>query len=73
MRRVARVAGWMTLVPGLALVLLGILSWPPGGLMYALPFVFLIPGTFLALLGGGLVWAGSRRPARDRPEPGPKG
>jgi hypothetical protein len=44
------------------LMLLGILSWPPGGLMFALPFVFLIPGFLLGLLGGVLLWHGSRVP-----------
>lgn len=31
--------------------------------MYALPFVFLIPGIFLALVGVLLVWAGHRHAA----------
>jgi hypothetical protein len=32
--------------------------------MFALPFVFLIPGIFLALLGAALLWLG-RRVARN--------
>jgi len=40
------------------LILLGIQSWPPGGLMFALPFVFLVPGLVLGLVGGGLLWLG---------------
>ncbi len=38
------------------LILLGITAWPPGGLMFALPYFFLIPGIFFALVGGGLLW-----------------
>lgn len=62
MRLAASVFGWISLVLASVLILLGIASWPPGGLMFALPFVFLIPGLFLALVGASLVWFG-RRPA----------
>ena len=65
MRRVATVLGWMALTGAGGLVLLGIISWPPGGLMFALPFVFLVPGFFLALVGGVLVWLGGRSSAED--------
>lgn len=61
MRLVATVIGWVFLVIATALVFLGIASWPPGGLMFALPFVFLIPGIMLAVLGAVLVWLGRRR------------
>jgi hypothetical protein len=37
---------------GVLLCLLGIASLPPGGLMFALPFVFLLPGVGLVVLGG---------------------
>ena len=63
MRRVATVLGWLALTGAAGLILLGIISWPPGGLMFALPFVFLVPGFILALVGGVLVWLGSRPPA----------
>jgi hypothetical protein len=36
------------------------------GLMFALPFVFLIPGAFLGLLGGTLLW-GLNRSSRSLP------
>jgi hypothetical protein len=68
MRRVAAVFGWIALALAVALILLAMLAWPPGGLMFALPFVFLIPGVFLALVGGLLLWAGGRSRAPDRPE-----
>lgn len=63
MRRAATIIGWITLFVASVLILLGIASLPPGGLMYALPFVFLIPGIFLALVGVLLVWAGHRHAA----------
>jgi hypothetical protein len=61
MRRTARVLGWIVLVIGAGLILLGIYSWPPGGLMFALPFVFLVPGLVLGLIGGVFLWLGSSR------------
>jgi hypothetical protein len=68
MRRAASVLGWISLVLASALILAGIASWPPGGLMFALPFVFLIPGVLLAIFGGLLVWAGRPRSAGERTE-----
>jgi protein-S-isoprenylcysteine O-methyltransferase Ste14 len=61
MRRVATVLGWLLLILSAALILLSMASWPPGGLMFTLPFVFLMPGIIFGLLGGILVWWGSRR------------
>ena len=60
MRRSARIVGWALLTIAAVLILLGIMSGPPGGLMFALPFVFFIPGLFFALIGAGLLWFGSR-------------
>lgn len=40
------------MLPGLALGLLGVLSLPDGGLMFALPYFFLIPGIALTAAGG---------------------
>jgi hypothetical protein len=68
MRCVATVLGWILLASAGGLILLGISSWPPGGLMFALPFVFLIPGLFFAILGGALVWLGRRPTAADASE-----
>jgi hypothetical protein len=65
-RRVAIVFGWILLVIAGGLILLVISSWPPGGLMFALPFVFLMPGLLFALIGGALLWWG-RRPAKVCP------
>lgn len=66
MRRVASMFGWIALALAVVLILLGIFTWPPGGLMFASPLVFLIPGVFLAFLGTLLLWLGSRRPPSDR-------
>jgi uncharacterized membrane protein YvlD (DUF360 family) len=64
MRRVAYIFGWITMVIAGMLFFLGILSWPPGGLMFALPFFFIIPGVFLALIAAVLLWIGSRQTHR---------
>lgn len=63
MRRAAGWLGWILLIVGGGLVLLGAAAWPPGGLMFALAFVFLIPGVLFAVIGGGLVWLS--RPRRS--------
>jgi hypothetical protein len=65
MRRLERLLGWILLVLAALLILLGMLCWPPGGLMFALPFVFLIPGFILGLIGAVLLWHGSRGSSRS--------
>lgn len=64
MRMVATVSAWVLLAGGAVLVVLSIASWPPGGLMFALPFVFLIPGILFGLIGSALVWLGEQRTAQ---------
>lgn len=64
MRVACRVLGWILLVVAVLLILLGVLSLPPGGLMFALPFVFFIPGFAFAVLGGLLLLV--TRPRADK-------
>jgi hypothetical protein len=68
MRRVVSVLGWIVMTLAALLILLGLLTWPLGGLMFALPFVFPIPGVVPALAGGLLLWVGRRRSMPDSPE-----
>jgi hypothetical protein len=49
MRSLACVLGWLAAFPGCLLVIIGVLTWPPGGLMFALPFVFLMPSGLLLI------------------------
>lgn len=67
MRRFLRVFGWLLLVLGLSLCLLGIASLPTGGLMFALPFFFFIPG-FVLLVGGGILLFFTRLKVSSSPE-----
>ncbi len=48
--------------------LLALLAWPPGGLMFALPFLFLFPALLLAGLGGVVLWLGKARRHRKAPD-----
>jgi hypothetical protein len=41
---------------GLLLCLLGVLALPDGGLMFALPYFFLIPGIALTAIGGLMIF-----------------
>jgi len=65
-RRSAAVLERILLVISAGLILLAILGWPPGGLMFALPYLFLMPWVVFALIGGGLAWWG-RRALRSGP------
>jgi len=56
MRIVFRVLGWISSVFGILLCVLGVEGLPAGGLMFALPFFFLIPGIGLTILGGVLLF-----------------
>ena len=47
--------GWLLLVVGGVLIALGIAAWPPGGLMFALPYVFFLSGAPLVVAGGLMV------------------
>jgi hypothetical protein len=51
MEAVARVLGWIAVVIAALLTFVGIAAWPPGGLMFALPFVFLMPAAVLWAVG----------------------
>lgn len=46
-----RAAGWFLLFAGGALCFLGLMTLPDGGLMFALPYVFFIPGLSMAFFG----------------------
>jgi hypothetical protein len=66
MKLIGKIVAWIMLMIATGLILIGIQSWPPGGLMFALPFVFLIPSAFLGLVGGTLLW-GLNRSSRSLP------
>ena len=69
MRRTATVLGWITLTPGVLLILIGLSTLPSGGLMFAVPYVLLMPGIILVAVGGVLLRLG-RRPNDGRPGDG---
>ena len=60
MRRVIRTTGWLLTGAGAALCLVGLSTLPSGGLMFALPFVFLMPGALLVAIGGLLLFSTRR-------------
>ncbi len=51
MRTFVRVLAGLSLGVGLLLSLAGLAALPAGGLLFALPFVFLIPGVALTIAG----------------------
>ncbi|MCU0613317.1 MAG: hypothetical protein MUE60_16220 [Candidatus Eisenbacteria bacterium] len=76
-RRAAAVAGWISLSAGVSLLCLAAWAWPPGGLMFALPFLFLAPGVVLCLAGLLLIQmsrkGGELRTSESRDEGGQEG
>jgi len=70
MRRAARIVGWCLVVLAGLLLVAGLLTWPPGGLMFALPFVFLMPGALFGIVGAILLWLGRESRSRDEPDSG---
>jgi hypothetical protein len=55
MRTLIRVLGGFMLLAAGGMALLGIISLPPGGLMFALPFVLFGLAAILALIGAVLL------------------
>ena len=65
MSHIARRVGWALLLIGGGLIVIGFLVGPPGGLMFALPFVFILPGLVFVGTGIALVLLGrARKPRR---------
>ena len=71
MHRVFTVTGWLLALCAAVLVLLGIASWPPGGLMFALPHVFFFLAALAGLPAALLVWLGRRLSGKSRATPPP--
>ena len=69
MKRVATWLGWVLLVIGGILLLLGWWTWPPGGLFFALPYFFLIPGVPSVGIGALLILLGRRGSPTDNAPP----
>jgi hypothetical protein len=67
MNKFFRSMGWIALITGLLLDLLGVLALPDGGLFFALPYFFLIPGMALTAAGGLLAFlARSKKGASNK-------
>ncbi|OGP92521.1 MAG: hypothetical protein A2Z19_00365 [Deltaproteobacteria bacterium RBG_16_54_18] len=65
MRKILRGVGIFFLIIAVPLGIMTIASWPPGGLFFALPFLFLIPAIIFGMAGGLLLLL-TRKP-RDLP------
>jgi vacuolar-type H+-ATPase subunit I/STV1 len=68
MRTFFRAVGILMLFLAAVLLALTAVAWPPGGLMFALPYFFLIPGVVLALLGALLLFLTRPRRPPERAE-----
>ncbi len=51
MRSIPRATGIFFLILGCLSAILGIISWPPGGLMFALPYLFFVIAAVLGTVG----------------------
>jgi hypothetical protein len=63
---VLRALGFLAIAVALIAVFLAIASWPPGGLMFAAPYLFLLIGAVFGAVGAGLVLLARPR-RRSRP------
>jgi hypothetical protein len=63
MRTALRILGGALLALGVPLCLIGLSTLPDGGLMFALPYVFLMPGLLLCAVGGLVLFLTRNRPA----------
>jgi hypothetical protein len=66
MRTALRIVAGLLLALGVLLCLIGLSTLPDGGLMFALPYVFLMPGLLLCAVGGLGLWLA--RTPRDTSE-----
>jgi hypothetical protein len=64
-RRILRAVGVLALVLAGIFTLLGIAAWPPGGLMFALPYVCLLFAVLL-VLGGVILLLLTRVPGQQK-------
>ena len=71
MHHVVTVLGWLLALGAGVLVLLGVLSWPPGGLMFALPYFFFFLAVLTGLPAALLIWLGRRLSGKRRATPPP--
>jgi hypothetical protein len=71
MRRVLHGIGTIFLLLAVLLCLLAVVSWPPEGLFFGLPFFFLMPALLLGI-AGGLLWL-CTRPSKTLPSTDVKG
>ena len=65
MRRVLRALGWLSLALAAVFLILAVASWPPGGLLFVLPYLFLVVAVGLGLAGCVLLFL-SRAPRGER-------
>jgi len=66
MRVVIRGFGWLCVMLAVLLVAAGLSALPSGGLMFALPYVFPLPGALLAVVGWLLLKLGRSPPDAAR-------
>jgi hypothetical protein len=65
-RTALRILAGVLLALGVLLCLIGLSTLPDGGLMFALPYVFLMPGLLLCAVGGLILFL-TRNPPADGP------
>ena len=55
MRAILRFVGFGAAFLSVASLLLAVAAWPPGGLMFALPYFFILAGVAFGLVGAVLI------------------
>jgi len=58
MRKFLQLVSWIFYILGAFLIIIGISCLPSGGLMFALPYVFILPGLMSVGIGAALSFLG---------------
>jgi hypothetical protein len=64
--KIIRATGVLLLILAFLAATLGVISWPPGGLMFALPYVFFMIAAAFGMVGCILIMVGKVRSAAQQ-------
>jgi len=64
MKLLSRIIGTLFIIIACFFLMLGLISWPPGGLMFALPYIFFMFALGFSLAGALMFLVGRKKKKR---------